>query len=332
MIGISLGSQNTCIGVVKGSNVDIILSETSQRCLPTLLSYCEQERNFGDQANFTIKSNYQNTINYPSRYLGQSADWPFLNEEKKYALCQPILNENGEIVFEAELRREKLRYKPEAVMGAFFDKLKQNWIKKGYNTKDIVVSVPDYTLAHERNALIEAIKIADLNCTSLVNESSAISLNYGLFRRNQFDEKTAKIVGFVDMGQSKTSIFFTSFTRNNHKVISVTTDRFCGARDIDYILMEHFGGKFKQKYGCDPLKSTKCKLRLLDTIAKCRKILTGNRETSLNIDSLMEDEDMNYNITREEFESLAAPVINKFKQLIVTALADASKYHLIIRA
>ena len=153
-----------------------------------------------------------------------------------------------------------------------------------------------------------------------------------MFRRNQFDEKTAKIVGFVDMGQSKTSIFFTSFTRNNHKVISVTTDRFCGARDIDYILMEHFGGKFKQKYGCDPLKSTKCKLRLLDTIAKCRKILTGNRETSLNIDSLMEDEDMNYNITREEFESLAAPVINKFKQLIVTALADASKYHLIIRA
>jgi heat shock protein 4 len=260
---------------------------------------------------------------YPTRYLGQSPDWPFLNEEKKYALCQPLTNENGELVFEAEYKGEKHKYKPEAVMGVFFSKLKQNWIKKGYNIKDVVVSVPDYMIAHERNALVEAIKIADLNCTSLVNESSAISLNYGLFRRNQFDEKTPKIVGFVDMGETKTSVFFTSFTKNTHKVISVTTDRFCGARDIDYILMEHFGGKFKQKYGCDPLKSTKCKLRLLDTIAKMRKILTGNRETSLNIDSLMDDEDMNFMVTRDEFESLAAPIINKFRQTILNALAEA---------
>ena len=324
MIGISLGSQNTCVGVVKGSNVDIILSDTSSRCIPTLVAFDERERSFGDAANFTIKSNYQNTVLYPTRYLGQSADWPFLKEEAKFALCQPLLNENNEIVFEAECRREKDRYKPEAIMGVYFDKLKQNWIKKGYNTKDIVVSVPDYYLAHERNALIDAIKIADLNCVSLVNESSAISINYGLFRRNQFDEKTAKIVGFVDMGECKTSIFFTSFTKNLHKVISVTTERFCGARDIDYILMEHYGEKFKQKYGCDPLKSTKCKLRILDAVAKVRRILTGNRETFLSIDSLMEDEDMNYNVTREEFETLAAPIINKFKQILVNALNDAS--------
>jgi molecular chaperone DnaK (HSP70) len=323
MIGVSLGSLNTCVGVVKGSNVDIILTDTSQRCLPTLVAFNERERSFADQANFTIKSNFANTVKYPTRYLGQCPDWPFINEERKYALCQPIANENGELVFEAEYKGTRDQYKPEAVMGVFFDKLKQNWFKKGYNTKDIVVSVPDYYLAHERQALIDAIKIADLNCVSLINESSAISINYGLFRRNQYDEKTPKIVGFVDMGESKTSVFFTSFTKNNHKVISVTTDRFCGARDIDYILMEHYGGKFKQKYGCDPLKSTKCKLRLLETIAKVRKILTGNRDTNLTIDSLMEDEDMNYTVSREEFENLSAPVITRFRQTLLKALEDA---------
>jgi heat shock protein 4 len=324
MLGVSLGSQNACIGVVKGSNVDIILSDTSQRCVPTLVAFNERERSFGDQAMFTIKSNYANTVLYPNRYLGLTPEWPFLNEEKKFALCQPVVNENGELVFEADLRRQKEQYRPEAVMGVFFEKLKQNWLKKGYNSKDIVVSVPDYYTAHERNALIESIKIADLNCTSLINESSAISLNYGLFRRNQYDEKQAKIVGFIDMGESKTSVFFTSYTKNHHKVISVTSERFCGARDIDYAIMEHYGGKFKQKYGCDPLKSVKCRLRLLETIAKVRKILTGNRETSLTIDSLMEDEDMNFLVTRDEFENLAAPVINKFRQIMIKALEDAS--------
>lgn len=328
MIGISLGSQNTCIGVVKGSNVDIILSETSSRCVPTLVAFNERERSFGDQANFTIKSNFSNTVIYPNRYLGQNPEWPLLQEEKKFALCQPLVNQQGELVFEAECRGQREEYKPEAVMGVFFDKLKQNWIKKGYNTKDVVVSVPDYYLAHERQGLIDALKIADLNCTSLINESSAISLNYGLFRRNQYDEKNAKIVGFVDMGESKLSVFFTSFTRNHHKVISVTSERFCGARDIDYALIEHYGGKFKQKYGCDPLKSTKCRLRMLDTIAKVRKILTGNKETTFAIDSLMEDEDLNFNVTRDEFENISAHVIARFKQTLIRALEEASKNYI----
>lgn len=326
MIGISLGSQNTCIGVIKNNNVDIILSETSQRCIPTLVAFTDRERLYADSANFSIKSNYLNTINYPTRFLGLNYDTPYIQEELKFALCPVGTNENNDVVFEFEYNKEKDKYSPEAVMGVFFDKLKQNWMKAGYNTKDIVLSVPDYFTAHERSALLESVKIADLNCTSLVNESSAIAINYGLFRRNQFDDNTPRIVGFVDMGNCKTTVFFASFTKKNHKVISVTSERNCGSRDMDYLLMQHYAGKFKQKYGCDPMKSAKTRLRMLDVIAKCRKVLTGNKETSLNIDSLMEDEDMHYNVTRDEFESISAPVINKFKEILNSALSEASKY------
>ena len=324
MIGISLGALNTCIGVIKNNNVDIILSETSSRCLPTLVAFSERERLYADAANFVIKSNYQNTINYPSRYLGLNYDNPLLKEELKFALTPILSNEFDEIIFEVEYKKEKDKYTPEAIMGIYFDKLKQNWLRHGYNTKDVVVSVPDYYTARERNSMLESIKIADLNCTSLINESSAISLNYGLFRLNQFDENTPRIVGFVDMGQCKTTVFFTSFTKKINKVISVTSERFCGARDIDYLLMEFYANKFRDKYGCDPMKNTKCKLRLLDAASKCRKILTGNRETSLNVESLMEDIDLHYNVTRDEFEKISAPVIQKFKAILNRALADAS--------
>jgi heat shock protein 4 len=325
MIGISLGSQNTCIGVIKNNNVDIILTETSQRSLPTLVAFNDRERLYGDSANFTIKSNYLNTVAYPTRYLGLEYNNPFITEEAKYCLCPIMSNENNEVIFEFEHNKQKDNYTSEAIMGIFFDKLKQNWLKQGYNTKDIVVSVPDYYSAHERNSLIEATKIADLNCTSLVNESSAIAINYGLFRRNQFDDNTPRLVGFVDMGNCKTTVFFASFTKKNHKVLSVTSERFCGARDLDYLLMEHYGAKFKAKYGCDPLKNTKTKLRMIDVISKCRKILTGNKETTLNIDSLMEDEDMHFNITREEFEKICEPIFKKFKDILSKALSEASK-------
>jgi heat shock protein 4 len=323
MIGISVGSQNTVVGVLKNANVDIILSETSSRCVPTISAFSERDRIFGDQALFTVKSNFNRTLVYPNRWLGMQPDWPFMQEEVKYATAQPTVDKNNKVGFEINYKNEQEIYYPEHCMGLFFDKLKQNWKKAGYDTKEVVVSVPDYFTAYERKAMLEALTIADLQCTSLVNESSAIALEYGLKRRSQFDEKTPKIVGFVDMGQSKTTISFGSFTKNNQKVISVTSERFCGGREFDYLLMQHFCEIFKKKYGCNPMNSPKCRIRLLEAIAKTRKILTANREASLNVESLMEDEDLNHNLTRDEFESIISPVLDKFRNLLKTAIDNA---------
>jgi heat shock protein 4 len=323
MIGISIGSQNTVVGVLKNSNVDIILSETSSRCVPTMVSFSDRQRLFGDQAFSTIKSNYNRTVVYPNRWLGMQPEWPYYKEEERYATSQPLIDQHNRVGFEIQYKGESDIYSPENIMALFFDKLKQNWTKAGYETKEVVVSVPDYFSSYERKAMIDSLNIADLQCTNLINESSAIALNYGLFRRTQFDESKPKIVAFVDMGQSKTSISFASFTKNVQKVISVTSDRFLGARDFDFLLMEHFCNIFKQKYGSNPMSSAKCRLRLVDAISKTRKILTANREATLNVESLMDDEDLNYNLSRDEFEKIITPVLEKFKTLLTNALTVA---------
>jgi molecular chaperone DnaK (HSP70) len=251
-------------------------------------------------------------------------DWPFLAEEAKYSTCVPSVDNNKRVGFEIDYKGERDFYYPEQVMGVYFDKLKQNWIKAGYDTRDVVVSVPDYFSAHERKAMIDAIAIADLNCTSLVSESTAIALNYGLFRRAQFDDTKPRIVAFVDIGHATGSVFFASFTKNHQKVISVTHERFCGAREFDYLIMEHVSNVFKQKYGSNPMNNPKCRMRLIDAIMKTRKILTSNREAPLNVECLIDDDDLNYMLTRDEFEKIIEPVLNKMRNLFVTSITNAA--------
>lgn len=217
MIGICIGAQNTCIGVLKNSNVDIILSETSSRSIPTIVSFTEQERVIGDKALSIAKSNFQKTIVSPHRFLGLVSG-PVLEQEKKYSFCEPLVDDYYRACFDLDYKGTVERVTTEGVMGVFFNKIKKYWKKVGYNTNEVVVAIPDYYTCQERQAMLDALSIAHLNPISLVNESSAISLNYGLFRRTQFDDTKPKIVGFVDMGQSKTSIFFSTYTKNNQKV------------------------------------------------------------------------------------------------------------------
>ena len=336
MIGISVGSQNTVVGVLKGGNVDIILSETSSRCVPTIAAYADRERLFGDGALSTIKSNYQRSIVYPTRWLGVQTDWHSIcSEENKYATCQPQPDQHNKLGFEINYKNEQEIYSPESTVGLFFNKLKNNWKKAGYDTREVVVSVPDYYTSYERKALLDSLHVADLQCTSLLNESSAIAIEYGLKRRNQFDEKTPRIVAFVDMGQSKTTISFAAFTKNTQKVIYVTSDRFCGARDFDYLLTQHFSEIFRKKYGSNPMNSAKCRLRMGDFIAKARKTLTVNKDVTLNIESLIDDDDLNATLNRDEFESIVTPVLEKFRGLLQNALtnamAEASKKNYLIK-
>lgn len=324
MLGIASGSLNTVVGVKKGAGVDIVLSITSKRAIPSVITYSDKERNYGDQAQELQKSKINTTINYPSRLLGFQPEWEGFQNECKYSLCKPTKNSTTDRAsYEIDYKGETLTIYPEGAMGTFLNKLKHLFENVCTDNKDISISVPDYYTANERQAMIDAVRVADLKLIQLVNESSANTLNYGLFRRSQFDEKNPRIVAFVDIGQSKTSIFFSSFTKNNHKVISVTNERHCGARELDYILVEHFAEMFNKKYGCNPMKNNKCILRMLEVVSKGRKILTGNSETNISIESWMEDEDLSYLLKREEFEQIISPVIKKMKDVMVKALAES---------
>ena len=325
IIGINIGSKNTIIGTYKKGVFSIVVSETSARSLPTVVSYNDRERNFAELSMHTNRSNFKRTVIYPNRWLGVQNDWPFVKEEGKHAYVKPIQDKNGRLGFNIDYKGKKEVYTPECLMGLFFSKLKKIWLKENINTDNVVVSVPDYYTAHERKSMLEAVEIGGLRCTALLNESSAITLAYGFQKLKEFDEEKMRTVAFVDLGHSTCNIFFSQFNKKQVKVISVSSERFCGAREFDYLIAEKLSQDFEKKYGCNPMDAPKTKIRLIDTITKVRKSLTVNKEITISVDSLMEGEDLVYNLSRDEFEKIIEPVVKKFEQLCKNAIEQFEK-------
>ena len=160
----------------------------------------------------------------------------------------------------------------------------------------------------------------------LINESTAVALSYGFFRKPELPEKgEPRIVGFVDLGHSKLTVTIASFLAGKMKVICHHSDRNLGARSMDYLLVEKLGEEFMKKYGCDPRKNVRTRLRMLDMIEKQRKILSANTEATIHLESLMEDEDLHRNIKRSEFEELIQPIAAKVKDILVHTVAMSGK-------
>ena len=325
IIGINLGSKNTVIGTYKKGVFEIVVSETSARSLPTVVSYNDRERNFAELSMHTNRSNFKRTIIYPNRWLGLQKDWEFVKEESKHGYIKPTQDKTGKLGFNIEYKGKKDVYTPESLMGLFFSKIKNVWFKENINTTNVVVSVPDYCCAHERKALVESIQIGGLNCTALLNESSAITFAYGFGKLKEFDEEKPRTVAFVDLGHSSCNIFFSQFTKKLVKVISVATERFCGGREFDYLIAQKLSDDFEKKYGSNPMEAPKCRIRLIDTITKVRKSLTVNKEITISVDSLMDGEDLVYNLTRDEFEKIIEPTVKKFENLCKYAIEKFEK-------
>ena len=320
IIGISVGSKNTIVGTYKKGFFQVVLGETSGRVVPTVVSYHDRERNFAELSMHSNRSNFKRTIVYPNRWLGVQKNWPLVQEENKYAYVRAKEDKTGKVGFNISYKNKEEFYNPESLMGLFFSKLQKIWHRDGINTTEVVVSVPDYATAHERKAMLEAMRIGGLKSLALLNESSAIAFAYGFQHLKEFDDEKPRVVGFVDLGHSKTNVFFAKFTKKLVNVISVTSERFCGAREFDYLIAEKLAEDFEKKYRSNPMEAPKSKIRLIDTITKVRKSLTVNKEVSISAESLMDGEDLIHTLTRDEFEQIISPVTAKFRTICEAAL------------
>jgi len=254
-----------------------------------------------------------------------------LEEEKKFTTYKVVNMDNKKIGFEIEIRGEKHIFTPEQIMGFYFRKVKTYFEKAGMNSKEIVLSIPNYASNAERTAYLDAAQIAGINCVRLINEGTATALTYGFFRKADLDEKKERIVAFVDFGHSKLSITFASFVKSKMKILGTHSNKNLGARQIDFQLFEMLGGEFAKKYGCDPRESVRCRLRMLDSIEKVRKLLSGNKEADVHCEALMEDEDLHRHILRDDLEELVAQFIIDFRKTLDESLektgVDKSKLH-----
>ena len=327
IIGINVGSKNTIIGTYEKGRFKIIPSGTSSRTIPTVISFSGLERTFGETALNKNRANYKSTIIYPNRWFGMKKNYPFFEYEAKFANISPIQNPlySGNLIgFNINIEGNKIFYLPEEIMGAFFSKIKSIWLNNNINTNNIVISIPDYSTVQERKAMLDSLYISGLDCIALLNESSAISINYAFQKMKEF-ENNKRTVAFIDLGHSQLTIFYAEFTKESINILSVTSERFCGARDLDYLIAEKLSYEFQKKYGIDLLDSPKAKISLMNAVNKARKNLTVNKDETILIDEIIKGKDLVDNLTRENMEQIIQPIISKFENICKNSIIKAEK-------
>lgn len=197
--------------------------------------------------------------------------------------------------------------------------MKQIIANNGFENKEAVISIPPYLTQSERKAVLAAAKIAELN-VKLINESTAVALDYGMFRKSELTNDPRNVL-FIDFGHSKLSIFCSSFTKEEMNILYQDYERNIGCRDLDYLMYDQFYRPHFEKVsgGLDLAENRKAYIKLMENIERQRKILSGNLEFDMNIEYLMEEEDLRYTMKREEFIAVSAPVFEKIRDLILAA-------------
>jgi heat shock protein 4 len=210
-IGIDIGGKHTVVATVKAGGIEIVLNESSGRGTPTMISFGEHERLIGEPALAQQRSNHKNTIPYLQRLLGLNSDCQDqLAIEKSYMSATINEREDKKLGISVLNKGERIELVPEQLLGAFLNKIKGFWTSHE-EKPDVVIGVPPYFSAVERQALLDAAKIANMNCLRLLNENTAVALSYGFFRRKELTEKERNVV-FLDVGHCYSSVTVASFT------------------------------------------------------------------------------------------------------------------------
>ena len=177
-----------------------------------MLAYTASERVIGDAAKTQAKRNFKNTLAFPTRFLGLNMQCQAqLELEKRFTTFKIVPLTNNKIGFEVTQAGNTHSFTVEQVLAFYLRKLHEFYVKAEAPTKDIVVTIPSYCSNTERQALVDAAEIGGFKCLRVINESTAICYNYGFFRKNDLPVEEERVVAFVDMGHSKTTITLAGF-------------------------------------------------------------------------------------------------------------------------
>lgn len=194
---------------------------------------------------------------------------------------------------------------------------------EGQRVVDCVISCPPYWTDGQRRAMLDAANIAGLNVLRLMNETTAVALNYGLLRKLP-TEKSQEVL-FVDMGHSSFNTAVVSFIDKKLTVLSTASDEHLGGRSFDLLLLNRFATEIKAKHNLDVLSNVKATLKLMKECGRVKKVLSANSECRYAVEYIMNDTDVQGTITRQEFEEMAAPLIERMNAPLKRVLERAGK-------
>ncbi|KRD72890.1 MULTISPECIES: molecular chaperone DnaK [Sinorhizobium/Ensifer group] len=319
VIGIDLGTTNSCVAVMDGKDAKVIENAEGARTTPSMVAFSDDgERLVGQPAKRQAVTNPENTLFAIKRLIGRTFQDPTTQKDKDMVPYKIIKADNGDAWVEAHGKD----YSPSQISAMILQKMKETAESYlGEKVEKAVITVPAYFNDAQRQATKDAGKIAGLEVLRIINEPTAAALAYGL------DKKDGKTIAVYDLGGGTFDISVLEIGDGVFEVKSTNGDTFLGGEDFDMRLVEYLAGEFKKEQGID-LKNDKLALQRLKEAAEKAKIeLSSSQQTEINLPFITADasgpKHLTMKLSRAKFESLVDDLIQRTVAPCKAALKDA---------
>ncbi len=320
VIGIDLGTTNSCVAIMEGSQVKVIHSPEGRNVVPSVVAFTDNERLVGDGAKRQAVTNPENTLFAIKRLVGRNFNDPLVKKDMGLVPYKIVKADNGDAW--VDVRGEK--YSPSQVSAFILTKMKD--VAEAYlgeKVSQAVVTVPAYFNDAQRQATKDAGRIAGLEVLRIINEPTAAALAYGLDK----DKKTGSTVVVYDLGGGTFDVSVLEIDDGVFEVKATNGDTFLGGEDFDKRVIDFLADEFKKEQGID-LRNDKLALQRLKEAAEKAKIeLSNSTQTDVNLPFITADstgpKHLNIKLTRAKLEQLVDDLISKTIEPCRNALKDA---------
>ena len=320
VIGIDLGTTNSCVAIMDGSQPRVIENAEGARTTPSIVGFTDNERLVGQPAKRQAVTNPDNTIFAVKRLIGRRVNDAAVEKDKKLVPYSIVDGGNGDAWVEA--RGEK--YSPSQISAFILGKMKEtaeSYI--GEKVEQAVITVPAYFNDAQRQATKDAGKIAGLEVLRIINEPTAAALAYGL------EKKETKTIAVYDLGGGTFDITILEIDDGLFEVKSTNGDTFLGGEDFDMRIVNYLSNEFKKEHGVDLSKDKMALQRLKEAAEKAKIELSSSSQTEINQPFISMDKDtgtplhMVMKLTRAKLETLVSDLIKNSIKPCKEALKDA---------
>jgi heat shock protein 1/8 len=320
-IGIDLGTTYSCVGVMKGNNVEIIANDQGNRTTPSYVAFTDTERLIGEAAKNQAAMNPQNTIFDAKRLIGRDFTDDTVQADMKHWPFK-IANVEGKPVVSVYFKGEQKQFRPEEISSMVLIKMKETAeTYLGEPVKNAVVTVPAYFNDSQRQSTKDAGAISGLNVLRIINEPTAAAISYGLAKKHMSGEANVLI---FDLGGGTFDVSLLSIDEGVFEVKATAGDTHLGGEDFDQRMMDHFVREFKKKYKKDLTSSDRAVRRLRTACERAKRTLSSSTKATIEIDSLFDGVDFNTSITRARFEDLCGDYFRNCLSPVEKVLRDSN--------
>ncbi len=319
VIGIDLGTTNSCVAIMEGGDVKVIENSEGARTTPSMVAFADSgERLVGQSAKRQAVTNPTNTLYAVKRLIGRRYDDPMVTKDKGLVPYAIVRADNGDAWVEVKGQR----YAPSQISAFVLGKMKETAeAYLGEPVREAVITVPAYFNDAQRQATKDAGKIAGLEVLRIINEPTAAALAYGM------DKKKTGTIAVYDLGGGTFDISILEIGDGVFEVKSTNGDTFLGGEDFDARVIDYLADEFRKEQGIDLRKDRLALQRLKEAAEKAKIELSSSKETEINLPFITADasgpKHLVMKLTRAKLESLVDDLITKTLDPCRSALKDA---------